>query len=72
MSDETYVTNTAWLRPVGRPEAIDGVADQFERPVTPTPESFWAADDAIRWPRGSRGWRSMERMHPRAAERRVG
>ena len=41
MSD--YVTNESWLGSSRRPDAIDDVADQFER-VEPTGlESFWAA-----------------------------
>lgn len=35
MTDETYVMNEAWIRQEGRPDLIDEVADQFERP---TPE----------------------------------
>jgi hypothetical protein len=72
MAEQEYVTNDAWLRSVGRPDLVDDIADQFERPMELGPESFWAADAGARWPRSSKGWRSMERLHPRAAERRVG
>jgi hypothetical protein len=51
-----YVTRSAWLREVGRPDLVDEVADQFERPVPPTEDAGW--------PRRSRGWRSWERLHP--------
>lgn len=67
MSDETriYVTNAAWLRPVGRVEAIDDVADHFERPAAPGAEAFWSPEPAGRWPKASHGWRSADRLHPR-------
>lgn len=72
MADETYVTNGAWVRLVGRPDSIDEVADQFERPVVAQGmESFWSHYEATRWPRSSRGWRSMDRLHPRVLERRA-
>lgn len=38
MSD--YVTNDAWVRTLGRPDAIDDIADQFERPHSGA-EEFW-------------------------------
>ena len=72
MADQTYVTNTAWIREVGRPDLIDDVADQFERPVAQQMESFWSKYEQTRWPRTSRGWRSMDRLHPRTLERRAG
>lgn len=67
MSDETriYVTNAAWLRQVGRVEAIDDVADGFERPAAPGAEAFWSPAPAGRWPKASRGWRRADRLHPR-------
>lgn len=68
MADESYVTNAAWLRQVGRPELVDDVADQFERPDRPGLESFWSARES----RMTRGWRSFERLHPRTLERRAG
>ncbi len=71
MADEMYVSNGAWVRQVGRPELIDEVADQFERPVVQGMESFWEQYENTRWPRTSRGWRSMDRMHPRPLERRA-
>ena len=37
MSDDVardaYVTQQSWLQPGGRPDAIDEIADQFERPA---------------------------------------
>lgn len=72
MADETYVTNAAWLRQVGRPDLIDEVADQFERPAAIGMESFWSREQNRRWPRASRGWRSLDRLHPRSLERRAG
>jgi hypothetical protein len=71
MPDDSYVTNAAWLRQAARPDAIDEVADQFERPADGA-AAFWSGEEAAPWPRSSRGWRSMERMHPRALERRAG
>jgi hypothetical protein len=68
MADESYVTNEAWLRQVGRPDLVDDVADQFERAETPGLESFWSARES----RANRGWRSFERLHPRTLERRAG
>jgi hypothetical protein len=72
MADESYVTNDAWVRQVGRPDAIDDLADQFERPVAEGMTSFWTVDAGARWPRSPRGWRSMDRMHARSVERRAG
>jgi hypothetical protein len=71
MSDD-YVSNAAWVRPAGRPEAIDEVADQFERPATAGSEAFWTAAETARWPRAPRGWRSVEHRTSRALERRAG
>ena len=42
MSDDSYVTNSAWRSCAGRTDAIDEVADQFERPTVSGVESFWA------------------------------
>jgi hypothetical protein len=72
MADETYVNNEAWLRKVGRPDLIDEVADQFERPAARGMESFWSQQEGARWPRASRGWRSAERLAARTLERRAG
>ncbi|MBE7188505.1 hypothetical protein [Jatrophihabitans endophyticus] len=58
-----YVTNDSWVRTAGRPDAIDEVADQFERraePAWPLTED----DGGTRWPQHSRGWRSIARLHP--------
>jgi hypothetical protein len=72
MNEGSYVSNTAWVRPAGRPDAVDDVADQFERPVAEGMIAFWAAGSAVRWPCSPRGWRPIERMHGRAIERRAG
>jgi len=68
----SYVSNAAWVRPAGRPDAIDEVADQFERPAEAGPEAFWTADTASRWPRAPRGWRAAEHRTSRTLERRAG
>lgn len=72
MTDDSYVTNSAWVRQIGRPDAIDEVADQFERPVPDGKAEFWTGGSAARWPHSSGGWRSMDRLHSRAPERRAG
>jgi hypothetical protein len=75
MADETYVMNGSWIREVGRPDLIDDVADQFERPVAVGMVSYWSRGEVHEqrgWPRPSRGWRSMDRLHPRTLERRAG
>lgn len=60
-----YVTHAAWLRTLGRADAIDEIADQFERRVAPKAESgaeaFWAPAAVTRWPTESRGWRPSRR-----------
>lgn len=72
MAESEYVTNDAWLRSVGRPDLVDEVADQFERPVANGMQSYWTSHQAVRWPRASRGWRSVGRIHPRTFERHAG
>ena len=66
-SDE-YVTNHAWVRTVGRPDAIDEIADQFERHAATAPADVMtvaaAREREARWPQRSRGWRSIARLHP--------
>ena len=52
MSDD-YVSNRAWLRPAGRPDAIDEVADAFERPSAAGSEAFWRAELEMRQARRS-------------------
>jgi hypothetical protein len=77
---QDYVTYEGWtagLPIAGRPDAIDDIADQFERrpePVASSAElvagsSGEAFEPAVAWPRASRGWRSMARLHPRSTER---
>jgi hypothetical protein len=56
---------------VGRPDAIDEIADQFERPVAAGMESFWSREQASRLNEG-RGRRSLQWMSPRPMERRAG
>ena len=58
--DEAYVTNEAWRRRAVRADAIDEIADQFERPA-PGAHAFWvdllaqrAARDARITPRSGR------------------
>lgn len=50
---EDYVSNEAWLTGAGRPDAIDELADQFERPCA---AEFWTELGARRAQR--------ERRHP--------
>ena len=70
--DDDYVTNSAWVRLVGRPDVIDEIADQFERPVAVGMTAFWSAGSGPRWPRTSQGWRSIDRLHARTGARRAG
>jgi hypothetical protein len=72
MSDQDYVTNDAWLRQVGRPDAIDEIADQFEHPVARGAEAFWSAESGTPWPRTPLGWRARERTPHQTLERRAG
>jgi len=60
MSDESYVSNAAWLRTTGRVDTIDDVADQFERPAAwPSgPSEFWTG--GARW-RSCNSWRAILR-----------
>ena len=62
MTDD-YVTNDAWLTKAARPDTIDEIADEFERPSGST--AFWS-DITVR-----RAERSL-RLAPRAIERRAG
>jgi hypothetical protein len=72
MDQNEYVTNDAWVRSVGRPDAIDDIADQFERPVPAVGmESFWSRERES-WGSGPRARRSLQWMHPRSIERRAG
>ena len=71
MADPDYVDRGSWLRIAGRADAIDEVADEFERrDAAPAPHSSAAAARtaaASRWPSRSRGWRSADLLHPRPA-----
>jgi len=60
VADESYVTRSAWVRTAGRPDAIDEIADQFERPRDPLP----AVAVVTGWPQRSRGWTEDSRLHP--------
>jgi hypothetical protein len=70
-SDETYVTNAAWLRLAGRVDHVDEIADQFERPTTEGAEAlwprgradFWVSLATAGWPRMTGGLRSATRLH---------
>jgi len=68
MSDESYVSNAAWLRTTGRVDTIDDVADQFERPAAwPSgPSEFWTG--GARW-RHSRAPRVAHRAATQAVSR---
>jgi hypothetical protein len=71
--DEDYVSNAAWVRPAGRPDTIDEVADQYERPVAGSGSiAFWGAPETSGWPRSPRSWRPSEHRSIRAMERRAG
>ena len=59
-----YVTNSAWLATPSRPDAIDDIADQFERRQRGD-EAFWIAVLADRAAREAR-------IAPRHLQRRVG
>ena len=67
---EDYVSNDAWLVGRGRPDAIDEIADQFERPATSGAATGGAAafwDDM-----SSRRVQREMRLAPRHFERRAG
>ncbi|GAB2486873.1 hypothetical protein [Jatrophihabitans fulvus] len=55
-----YVTNAAWLRTTGRPDAIDEIADAFERRPEPA-EQAWVRPLPTRWPERPRDWRADRR-----------
>lgn len=63
MTDD-YVTNSAWLALASRPDTIDEIADQFERP-RPGAEAFWTRLHPQRAAREAR-------IAPRQLERRAG
>jgi len=59
-----YVTNSAWLATPSRPDAIDDIADQFERRQRGD-EAFWTSVLTERAARDAR-------LAPRVIERRAG
>jgi hypothetical protein len=65
-----YVTQEAWATPSGRPELIDEVADQFERPSGA--QAYWSLDAGTRWPRHPQGWSAGDRSGHHWLERRAG
>ena len=70
-ADETWVTRSAWVRTLGRPDAIDEIADQFERPSDPpsaAPEAAWSGPG---WPQRPRGWAETSPLHADTPERRA-
>jgi hypothetical protein len=67
MSDEDYVTNDAWLRTAARADAIDDIADQFERPAVGA-EAFWSLGSRTRWPETPLGWTSDDRLRTGTSE----
>jgi hypothetical protein len=54
-ANDDYVTQAAWHAPAARPDAIDEVADQFERPAAAGAQQFWAPGEAG-WPQAPRPW----------------
>lgn len=62
MTDD-YVTNDAWLSKAARPDSIDEIADEFERPSGST--AFWSDLNVRRTERDLR-------LAPRTIERRAG
>ncbi len=63
MPDDSYVTNAAWTANQGRVDAIDEIADQFERPSGAV--AFW--DDVT-----TRRLARESTLAPRTLERRAG
>ncbi|WP_375489990.1 hypothetical protein [uncultured Jatrophihabitans sp.] len=51
-----YVTHDAWHRPAGRPDAIDEIADQYERPADAGAQQFWDRESGAGWPQTPRPW----------------
>jgi hypothetical protein len=65
----TYVTNGAWLSTASRADAIDEVADQFERPAPSGADVFWSSLDLRR---GAPIRAAAASFVPRTIERRAG
>jgi len=69
MTDDTYVTQGAWLLPAGRADAIDDVADQFERSAPAGADAFWNSLDLRR---GAPIQAAAASFRMRTIERRAG
>ena len=63
MTSDEYVSNAGWLATTARPDTIDEIADQFERPSGAG--TFWSDIMARRTERDIR-------LAPRVMERRAG
>ena len=66
---EDYVSNAAWHSTAGRSDAIDDVADQFERVAPSGAGAFWS-DLELR--RGATIRATTASFAPRLIERRAG
>jgi hypothetical protein len=71
MDSDSYVTQAGWLRTTGRVDAIDEVADQFERPVATSlweltaaraARSVWPAAPGAGWARSAVRWPNPTRL----------
>ena len=73
-ADENWVTRSAWIRTLARPDAIDEIADQFERPDPPpaATAATWVGDGSpTGWPQRPRGWAEANPLHAGTPERRA-
>ena len=61
--DDSYVTYASWVRTTGRVDAVDEIADQFERPVA---TSVWPVAATQPWSRTASRWPSPGRLLRRA------
>jgi hypothetical protein len=67
MSEDGYVTKDAWLNTGGRPDTIDDIADQFERPSGAG--AYWSS---LELRRGAAIRETAASFVPRLIERRAG
>jgi hypothetical protein len=51
---DAYVTNGAWPGNTARPDTVDEIADQFERPLA-NAEQYWTRSETG-WPQPPRSW----------------